>query len=227
MPALPSVANVLNVSTKVGVDANNEAGSEFHLHYTGAPPNSTDLNTLATDIANDWETVWGPLVHTAESLHGVTITDLSSPSGAIGVWQGTKAGTLAGFDQLQASICAVISHQISRRYRGGRPRNYWRVGVSGGSWLNGTNEWSATYVSNISGAWHTFIADVLAHTGLSISLDNIVNVSYYEGFTAFKEPSGRYRNIPTLRPTPLVDTIIGSTVATKLGSQRRRLSTGG
>jgi hypothetical protein len=48
-------------------------------------------------------------------------------------------------------------------------------------------------------------------------------VSWFSGNTVFITSTGRGRNIPTKRVTPLVDVIVNSTVATKVGSQRKRL----
>ena len=223
MPALPSPGQVLRITFKTGDGASIEAGSRFFVTYgpSGTVPNGTDLNTLATDVANAWEAHLANSVSTEESLHGVEIVDLSSSSGAEGVWTGTKAG-LNSAASLVASACAVVNHQISRRYRGGRPRTYVRMGTT--SDLTGTNQWNGTFLSGALTNWEAFIAAVLATSGLSITLGDIVNVSFYEGFTTFTTPSGRVRNIPTVRATPKIDNITGSAIAVKLGSQRRRLN---
>jgi hypothetical protein len=50
-----------------------------------------------------------------------------------------------------------------------------------------------------------------------------VNVSYYNGFTVVTNPTtGRARNVPTLRGTPVVDTVTGIVARVQVGSQRRR-----
>lgn len=221
MPALPSPGAVLRIEFTVGDNASIEAGSRIFVAYTGGPPNTTDLNTLATDVANAWETDLAPSVTTDESLHGVTIRDLSSDTGAVGTWAGTKAGGASG-TPLTANVCVVVNHAIARSYRGGRPRTYVRMGNSAS--LTGTNEWSNTAQGDFLTAWQGFVAAILAVSALSITLTNIVNVSWYKGFTVFTSPSGRSRNIPTLRETPTVDVITNSSIAPKVGSQRRRLN---
>lgn len=221
MPALPSPGNVLRIEFKTGDNASIEAGSRFYIAYTGGPPNTTDLNTLASDVAGFLNTYFGNLLQNTESWHGVTITDLSSSTGAVGTWTGTNTGSNSG-GPLPASICAIINHQINRRYRGGKPRTYMRLGADNN--LNGTNEWTSTFQGDITGSWHNFVAAILAVSSLSITLTNIVNVSWYEGFTTFTTPSGRVKNIPKVRTTPLVDVIQNSSTNVKLGSQRRRLN---
>lgn len=219
MPALPSPGNVLRVQLNIGIGASIEAGSRFFVSYSGGTPNTTDLNTLSTDIADAWETAFAAEVCSSEALHGVICTDLSSDTGAEGLWSGTKSGSSGG-TQLSSSVCVVVNHEIDRRYRGGRPRTYLRGGTA--TDLNQTNEWSTTFQSAFLADWQAFIAAVLATTGISITLSNIVNVSYYSGNTVFTTPTGRARNIPVVRDTPVVDHIVDSTVALKIGSQRRR-----
>lgn len=222
MPALPSPGAVLQVEIRVGDNASIEAGSRFFLSYSGGPPNTTDLNTLATDVANQWETNIAPYVASAESLHGVIITDLSSATGAVGTWTGTKAGSSTGA-ALPSSGATVINHQISRRYRGGKPKTFLRMGTQDD--MNGTNEWGSTYLTNATNEWHDFIAAILAVSTLSITLTNIINVSYYQGFTSVLNPvTGRTKDVAKVRTTPVKDNITNSTAATKIGSQRRRLN---
>lgn len=222
MAPLPSPGNVLRVEFKIGDGASIEAGSRFFLSYTGGTPNTTDLNTLATDVATDWNTHMASVTASTDSLHGVTITDLSSDTGAVGEWTGTHSGTGAA-DTLQASICAVVNHQVGRRYRGGRPRTYLRCGGTGD--LSTPSQWLTDSAATFLSSWEAWIAAILATTGLSITLANIVNVSWYEGYTNYISPSGRYRSIPKLRVGgPIVDDIVGSSIPTKLGSQRRRLN---
>jgi len=221
MAPLPVVANVIKTEFRIADDASIDAGSRFFLKYSGGPPNSTDLNTLASDVASEWGSNLATYTYQNEHLISVVCTDLSSTTGAQGTWTGSNAGT-AGGNQLPAGVCAVVNHEIARRYRGGRPRTYLRIGVDGD--MSGTNQWSQAAIGNFLAAWEAWIAAILAVSGLSITLDDDVNISYYEGFTVFTTPSGRARNIPTLRTTPVVDLITSSTVAAKLGSQRRRLN---
>jgi hypothetical protein len=221
VPPLPSPGAVIKVEFKINQAASIPGGSRFFLSYTGGAPNVTDLNTLATSFKDAWVTNFTALVNSDHELVEVTCTDLSSDTGAVGVWSGSEAGSRGG-DFLPASACAVVNHQIERRYRGGRPRTYLIVGSVGD--LNGANEWSTGFQGDVLTAWETTIASVIATGGMSISIAAIVNVSFYHLFLPFEGPTGRYRNIPQPRTPPLVDDITVSTVSIKLGSQRRRLN---
>lgn len=218
---LPSPGAVLRTTFTTTTDASISAGSRFFLQYTGGPPNSTDLNTLATAVATSWNTSIAPHAPSNDALTEVTIEDLSSDTGATGTWTGSHVGSGTGA-VLAASIAACVNHQINRRYRGGHPKTFLRIGSVND--LNGTNQWAAGSITTFLSAWEAFIADIVATTGLSITISNIVNVSYFKGFTVFDTPGGRAKNISTLRETPVVDQITGSSIAPKLGSQRRRLN---
>jgi hypothetical protein len=223
MPPLPPVTSpaCVKVEFKTNTTAAELAGSRFFLSYAGGPPDSADLNTLATVVSNGWNTNIAPSVNSAESLVSVVITDLSSATGAIGedltVHDGTHGGT-----QLPASACMVMNHHILRRYRGGRPRTYLRVGNDGD--IVDADQWSSGILTSVLDAWEAWIAEIIATTGIGVTDLAIANISYKEGNLVFTTPSGRARNIPQPRPGgPLVDAIQSTTPAAKIGSQRRRL----
>jgi len=220
MPPLAPPGQVIKVAFNTNDDASHLAGSRFFLSYTGADPSAGDLNTLATDVATAWNSNIAAVVYTGEHLSQVVCTDLSSDTGAEGAWTGSHAGTVGG-NPIPANACAVVNHQISRRYRGGRPRTYLRCGVS--AVMEGTNEWTTAFQGDVLTAWQAFIAEVLALTGFGFTLQDDVNVSWYSGNRVFTTPTGRARNIPIARVTPIVDDITNSSVAIKIGSQRRRL----
>jgi hypothetical protein len=223
MPPLPSPGDVLRVEFKTGDNATVEAGSRFFLNYTGTRPITSDLNTLASDVNTAWDNWISNVVSTAEALHGVIITDLSIDTGAEGTWTGTTAGKETFAEPIIASGCAVVNHQIARRYRGGRPRTYLRCGGSDALASGSTNQWSSAFQSSVLTQWQGFVAEILALSGFPFALQNIVNVSWFNGNTVFITPTGRSRNIPVKRATPLVDVVVNSVVAPKVGSQRKRL----
>jgi hypothetical protein len=226
MPALPFVPGVLRVQFNTGVGASIEAGSRFYVSYSGGPPNSTDLNTMASDVADYWETSIGPYVASSEALHGVIITDMASISGAVGTWTGTKAGTNAGGPSLAASISMVVNHQTGQHYRGGHPRTYLRVGVADSADEYQTNVWAPAFLADVLTAWQAWVAAILAISTLSITLENIVSVSYYDGYNTATPPwrGPGFKYPPMVRAVPEVVTIVNSSCATKFGSQRRRLN---
>jgi len=226
MPPTPPVTDpsCIRIEWKVGVNATIEAGSRIFMSYSGSAPSVADLNSLATAVSVAWNDTIAGQVNSTESLHNVTITDLSSDTGAVGEWTGTINGGLEGDISLPASACAVVNHQIARRYRGGRPRTYLRIGVQ--EQLSGTNEWDSGALTTFLGTWEGFVAAIIATTGIGITSLAIVNISFFEGFTTVLNPiTGRTKDVPKLRTGgPLVDPITLSSVATKLGSQRRRLN---
>ena len=221
MPPLPSPGPVLRIACSWNDAGDIPAGSRFFMTYTGGPPNSTDLNTLAAAVAAAWAANMSAVTSAHDFFTGVEITDLSSDTGAIGTWAGSDDGDLGG-DLLPANACVVVNHKIARRYRGGRPRTYVRAGSQ--SQMEGSNQWTSGFMTDVLSAWEAWIAAILAEGGLSIALAAIVNVSWYQGNLVFTTPTGRARNIPQLRAGgPIHDPITSSVIAPKIGSQRRRL----
>jgi hypothetical protein len=153
------------------------------------------------------------------AFKGSDAVDLASATGNSGVATATHEGT-RGSEFVPDDACVIVNFKIGRRYRGGKPKIFLPPGDA--TDIQTSNQWTSAYSGAVSSAWTTFMAAVLADTYGSMVLQDNASISYYEGFTAFKEPSGRYRNIPTPRTTPLVDLITGHTVSQLIGSQRRR-----
>ena len=212
MPALPVVPAVkLTVNWGVEGDVNAQT-----VHYFG-PAGGEGSGTLATFAAlavSEGETQFASICSDSVGMLSATARDLSSDMGneatAGSPWVGTRGTAL-----LPPSAAATVRHFIQRHYRGGQPRTSLPCGVSGDVALTGF--WSADFVTAVETAWGAWIA---ALNGGGIGA--LENVSYYHGFTPFTEPSGRVRNRPNLRGTPVVDTITGHTVNKIIGSQRRR-----
>lgn len=223
MPPLPPPGKVIRVEFKVGTNASVEAGSRFFVTYTGGPCSAGDLNTFASDVATNWGVEIAPFVFTTEALHGVTCTDLATDVGAEGTWTGDIAGTDANGAELPANAAAVVNHHIARRYRGGRPRTYLRAGTTASLATGSTNEWSTTFQNSLLTAWSAWVTYVGGRSYASFTVDGEANVSWFSGNTVFTTPTGRARNIPVKRAVPLLDPIVGSVVAAKVGSQRKRL----
>ena len=200
-----------------------DAGSRFYISYSSDAPSGGSLTTLAGVVATAWGAHLAASTSTAEYLATVVLQDMASDLGAEGTHTGDTAGTMSG-NQLPSSACAVVNHQIARRYRGGRPRTYLRAGTT--TAFNGTNQFSADFVAQVLSGWEAFIAAILADTTSGITLVNIQCVSYYNGSTWTGPDGGPYKRIPTKRTVPEVNSITGSDVATKIGSQRRRLNLG-
>lgn len=223
MPALPPVPGAIRVRHLFTVNASIPVGFGYHLTYTGGPPAGSDMSTLASGIESHWASAVQGDMPTDVTLTEVTATDISSASGAVGTWSGSDPGGTSG-TIVSAGACFVLNHQISRRYRGGKPRTY----VPGVllTDMTDTNQISSGRQASLLSSWEAFVSGVLGITGMSITLQNIASVSYFSGFTTVLNPvTGRTRDVPKLRVDgPVIDVIRSTTVAAKLGSQRRRLN---
>jgi hypothetical protein len=219
VPALPDVPQVLRCRLLWSDDTDPAATTTFFVRYTGSAPSSATCVTLATDFAGFWANNLN-LFDTTTELSGCEVTDLTSPTSGQGLATTTYAGTEGG-EQLSGGTCVVVNYAIARRYRGGKPRMYlpWGTGLALESRQAWTGDFLTAVLAAVQAAWTGIIGTEVA--GCTIS--DHVNVSYYSGFTV-SDPGGgkRARNVPTLRTTPLVDTVTGNSVLSRPGSQRRR-----
>jgi hypothetical protein len=220
VPSLPDVANVVKLALEYALSAEDQnAVNRLFFKYSGTAPTDSDLDTFANAVGDAWGTALKSWFGIETTLDQVTAEDLTSPTAAVGNApfgiEGTRTGGFVG-----AATCAVIRNKIARRYRGGHPRTYWQAGVD--TDLDTANTWSSDFQTGFETAVAAFVSAVEAAgwTGAGTILP--VNISYYEGFTNHTYPSGRVRAIPTLRVTPLVDSIIAYQCNPQTGSQRRR-----
>lgn len=219
MPALPSPGPVVRCHLRFGPSDTNQWGSRFYLTYTGGPPSFSDIATFAGDVLAQAASDLVPNIGSSLFLTEAQVVDLSSDTGNEGIATGSHEGGMTGAP-VPEDVSAIVNHEIGRRYRGGKPKIFLPPGDV--TALADDKSWTTDYVGAVSEGWATFIAALLALSFGSFSLSNIVNVSYYHGFTVFTTPLGRARNIPTQRATPLVDDITSSSCRGEIGSQRRR-----
>jgi hypothetical protein len=222
MPALPVVPNVVRFKLLWTIGEDLSVSTTFYELYSGGPPDATDCLALATDVYNECVTDVIGLVSADADLTGVDCEDIGSGSGAHGTYiHSTTGGDTVG-SPLPASACTLVNCQIARRYRGGKPRLYLPAAQS--SSMQDAQTWTATYQTDYQDNLNTFFTAVAAFTSGSTTLAGHRNVSYYSGFTPVADPTtGRYRNVPKRRATPLVDVITATTVNIRIGSQRRRI----
>lgn len=219
MPALPAVPKVIRVDMLQAIGNDPRGKDRFYLQYTGAGGVIADLTTLGNTISASWNTNLAPLYTSFSSLSSLLLTDLTSASSPQ-VTNGTAhAGTRAG-TQLSNAVCAIVRCKIARRYRGGHPRHYLAAGVSGD--LAQSNAWTVAFQSALTTGWTNFISGAIAAPPASLTGLAEVNVSYFSGFTNKVFPSGRTRPVPTLRVSPVVDSVVSYSVNPIIGSQRRR-----
>jgi hypothetical protein len=222
VPALPSPGLVVRIAFSISDESGIPAGSRFYASYHGSPPDQAIVDSIATGVASAWNSDLASMTATTDTLDLVEVQDLSSDTGLVGTATPSDAGTRSG-TALPASIAANIQHVIGRHYRGGKPKTFLRSGVIGDLHASSSNTWSDAFIAAEKTAWQAFVGSVLGISGANLS--NVVNVSYYSGFTSVLNPvTGRTRDVPKQRDTPVVDIITDAVVHARLGSQRRRLT---
>ena len=222
MAPLPYVPSVCRVALKYRVGNDLGAGSRIFAKYSGPPPSAADLNTWAAAAFTALAGL-APLTGPGKNYLGVVIQDLSSDVALEGVASGNVLGTRAGLD-MAAETCATFAHTIARHYRGGKPKAYMPLGVAGD--LYGEQAWNPAFIAAAQAGWNTFLAAVMAGAPSALAPVAQVNVSYYQGSSAYDVGSGAYVRGKT-RLThraggPIVDPVTASLIQTRLGSQRRR-----
>lgn len=219
MPALPSPGKVIRTRLQFTDGTDTNILNTLHFSYTGTV-SSADLTSFNTTLGTDWGSYMKAYITENVTLESITSTDLSSDLGAevetaIGT-TGTNSGT-----KMPSSVCMVIKLEIARRYRGGHPRNYLTGFPT--SYLATADTWSTTEANDIVSSYGTMISALLADAPADAGTVGCVNVSYYNGFTAVENPlTHRYRNVPTVRETPVVDNVNSFGVNYKVAAQRRR-----
>jgi hypothetical protein len=215
------VAKVVKLALIFSDGINTDIVTRFYLAYAGSAPDSSALNTFCLDVKNEFGTSLVGDLNNSYALGRVHAIDLSSATGAEGDWLGVLNGT-ATDPPLPSDVAVVTSYEIARRYRGGHPRGYWPLGQSTN--LDNPQLWTDAFVGGLQTSMETFFAAVLADVWPGGGPLSHVNVSYFHGFTVVTNPTtGRARNVPTVRATPLVDTVSSLVVRKHIGTQRRRL----
>lgn len=218
MPALPPAENTVKVVFTQTDGLDNNIENRLFLVYSGVN-SDTIMNDFASQAAGYWLSNLAPVLSEKLVLTSVECTDLTSSTAPVGVWTGTNpGGDING--PVPSGATLNTNFQVARRYRGGHPR--WYQSLLTTDKLTDDLEWSDACIASWTGVFGAFLVDLLDYTESGLSFTYQANVSYFEGFTPHQYPSGRYRNIPNLRATPLIDQIVGWTVQAKVGSQRRR-----
>lgn len=219
MPPLPNVSDALRVQLLWSDSSDNNVRSTLYFRYSGGPPDPTDANNLAATIYTAVAAMDGQWSPTTQ-LTGVEVTDLSSSGGSQGLHAQSTAGTREGSD-LAGGTAVVVGYVISRRYRGGKPRNYFPFFTA--SDLTTRQGWNAGDITALDSALTTLFAAIIGASSGTTTITQHINISWYDGFTVVTSPTtGRARNVPKLRTTPVVDVITSFGARTAPGSQRRR-----
>jgi hypothetical protein len=218
MPALPSVPKVIRFDLRQSYQGNVGIRNRLFISYSGTLSNA-DLTTLCNTVATSYGTNIKPLQNVQHSLIGVDGTDLTSSSAAQVVTTQSQVGTV-NVGNVPDAVAAIIKFKIARRYRGGHPRFY----LTGRdiSQFSVTDTFTAGFISSLASGFQAWITAIETAPPAAVGTLVHVNVSYFLGFTNKTFPSGRVHPVPTLRGTPVVDTVLSYSVNPKPGSQRRR-----
>lgn len=216
---LPSIPGVLRLRYRWNDSSDIDCFNNLYFRYSGGPPSESDAATLAGDCYTAMAAAASLWIADTQ-LTEAQITDLSEDSGAQAAHDAVTTGTNAGLP-LSGGTAFVVGYQIARRYRGGKPRNYFCWGSS--SDLLNRQTWQPAFVTSVQSELGTAIATIIGSTGGSTTITSHCNISYYSGNVASINPrTGRAENHSVPRVTPLVDTIVSLTPRPQPGSQRRR-----
>jgi hypothetical protein len=219
MTTLPDVPNVLKVSLNWGIEGDTMGMTVHHFSYTGAPPSPANCATMAASAVSTAESAFQALASNSVGVLAARVLDLSAMDAGDAVggtpWVGTRGTAL-----LAPGTAALVNHSIARRYRGGKPRSYLPLGVAAD--VATTGLWSNSFVTAVDAAWGAWVS-AMEGAGAGVTITNLCNVSYYQGFTnvAYGSPT-KYRRVPTPRATPLVGQVTGHTTSKQIAAQRRR-----
>lgn len=178
----------------------------FHAAFTG-DPTPLDMTAFCSLFAGYWNASFEPLQNAVQALQAVKATDLTSDIASSASLVAIQAGAASPSQALPNGTALVVSHHISRRYRGGHPRTYF-AGLSAADMLS-AREWTAGTVSAWQAAWNSFSSSLMGATTGGINITEIGSVSYR---------SGNARRV-----APVFDQFVGSAVQPRVCSQRRRL----
>lgn len=219
MPPLPDVPGVVRVDIKYTNDTDLDILTRLHFAFTGGPLTNAQANTWAENIVSSAAALDG-FMEASTEITLVTVTDLSTSSAGVGSYPADITGSLSG-GQIPLATAFLVNYQISRRYRGGRPRTYLPAGDTT-SLLN-TREWTSGFVSSVTAIWNTFLADCLSDAPAGITDVYHCNVTYYgpPNYTKGVLPE-RVKTYSTKLAVPIVDRINTATYSNIPSSQRRR-----
>lgn len=216
---VPGVAQ----ATIQGTIAGNPWACVWHFQFAGSTADwsGTDVQTLADDVFNGWESELKPLMCNNVTCDAVTTVDLGTETPAVGSSTGTAwVGTISQ-PSLTAAACVLISMRIAARYKGGHPRTY-LPGVHAVASTDGE-----TITPGYQGLYATHTADLISTInsnpayGPSEGPDHVA-VRYTYDYTA--DPAHhKYLRVRTGVQGTYV--IASYTTHPRIASQRRRLQT--
>lgn len=225
MTPLPPAPGVLKVSFDFVIGLDQSATSRLFFKYTGSAPSAADCVSLAASAKSLADSEFLPLMIPACAINSCTVTDLASDTGADGT-SGTQEVGSRGGSELPAGVATLVDYQISRRYRGGKPRSYWVFGTT--TDLANASTWNTSFTDAVASGVEAFISGFTGTTVDTTVVGAHCNVSYYgpPNVVITNPVTGRARTVSTKRAEPIVDVVNSLTVPLKPSSQRRRYQRG-
>lgn len=218
LPVTPSAVLSITLHDDLNGDAN--VATKLYWAYSGGPPSNSDCDTIAAGVATHAGTYLGPLRSNTQSIFRIDVVDLATANGGVAQHASAVAGTLTG-GVLPDVTCALMNMRIARRYRGGKPRKYFPWGDETKLNTDGRT-WTTGFITLCNTNWASFVTHLNSVTGGTTNLTGPVNVSYYRGYSAPTIVNNRAKNHLAVRATPVVDSILSGSLATIIGTQRRR-----
>jgi hypothetical protein len=196
--------------------------AHFKYDNLGDAWTQANITLLATTVNTAWGTRIAPLAHSEVILQNVEATDIGQVAPAFGSSSTAKPGTSTLGTPLTTATCMVVSRHISRRYRGGHPRIYLPIGVSGD--VQTQDSWTQAFVTQSQQAWANLVSDV--RTGIpAIGGNQVSEVIPAYTYTLVDDPI--HHKWHRTR-TGLLNTFIVQSYEARqtFGTQRRRLVQG-
>src|SRR5579859_1208228 len=179
MPALPDVSAVVRFTLKFTYGGDVDVVNRFFQKYGGTPGSLTtsQADTWAAAVTAAWSAHQGSAFSNKLFLNQVTLEDLTSNVGAVGIDTTGAQGGDTGVET-PAGVAVIVSESIYRRYRGGHPRQY-LAGLPAST----PQTIQPGFVTSIQAGYIAFRAAVAAAVPSGLAPATDVNVSYYAGFT--------------------------------------------
>lgn len=215
LPDVPAIRLRLSYSNSDGF----LGGNRLYFQYSGGPPTTTDLGSVATEVATAYTADLADLVHQDWTLDEIDVLDIATDSGNAATHDVSIVGGYTGAE-LTSNTAVNIEFGISRRYRGGKPRMF--APPPGQGALQNAGTYLVAFQNQWNSGIESFMTAVLGGSYGSITLQHHINLSYYAGFKNVTNSSGRTRAAPTYRTTAKSDIVTGYQTKQVVGSQRRR-----
>jgi len=219
MPALPPVVDVIEIQLGWTLGSDTAALSRVHFAISGTAPSAADCVTIATGVRSAWSAHLASRMTSNKSLRSVTVTDLTTATGARGVNATPVPGTEGGTPQPRGTGMLFV-FGIARRYRGGKPRVSLPLGSAGD--IDSSGIYVPATIAFFNPPVVDFLNGITGLTGGGCTVGAQVNVSYVAGHTWTMDARGNWHREPTYRGTPVVDVVTSVTMSSRVATNRRR-----